>query len=110
MSTKLPEEFAELERWAPVWCLATETERYDQRMNSSMEEMQAFYDDFFPGLEEAIEYCDKYALDDLPEEVVNLLQLVYSLIMVSMSIEIFAQPKAVNAADAVLTRIKEPQP
>ncbi|HET9731477.1 MAG TPA: hypothetical protein VFP54_02275 [Acidimicrobiales bacterium] len=110
MSVTLPEEFADLQRWAPTWCLATETERYDRRMGSSMAEMQEFYDAFFPRLEEAIDYCDAYSLDDLPEEVVNLLHLVYSLVMVSMSIEIFAQPKAVNAADAVLTRVREPRP
>lgn len=110
MSRLLPDEFAELEPFAPTWCLATETERYERRMNSSMDEMVAFYEAFFPRVEEAIEHCDRYAIDALTNEATNLLWLIYSLIMVSMSVEIFAQPKAVDAADAVLVRIREPLP
>ena len=110
MTRLLPEAFADLEPFARTWCLATETERYEQRLASSMEQMSAFYDAFFPRLEEAIDYCDRYRLEDLPADVTNLVRLVYSLIMVSMSIEIFAQPKAVDAADAVLLRVSEPLP
>ena len=110
MTAMLPAAFAELELFARRWCLATETERYAERMRSSMADMHAFYDAFFPRLEEAIEYCDTYPLADLPQEATNLLRLVYSLAMVSMSVEIFAQPRAVDAADAVLVRTREPQP
>jgi hypothetical protein len=108
--TLLPGEFAELEPFAGDWCLATEAERYAKRLASSMQQMQAFYDAFFPRLEEAIEHCDSFPLDELPDDVLHLLQLVYSLIMVSMSVEIFHQPKAVDAADAVLDRVREPVP
>ena len=41
-------------RGPPRWCLATEPERWAQRLRSSMEELQAFYDAFFPRAEEAI--------------------------------------------------------
>ena len=34
-----------------------------------MAEMQAFYDAIMPRAEEAIAYCDKFPLDDLPEDV-----------------------------------------
>jgi hypothetical protein len=110
MTALLPDVFAEFEPFAETWCLATEAERYERRLASTMTEMLEFYDAFFPRAEEAIEYCDKFSLDDMPEEVVHLLELVYSLIMVSMSVEIFSQPKAVDAADAVLNRTKEPTP
>lgn len=106
----LPEEFAEFEVFARDWCLATEKERYDRRLSSTMVEMEEFYDAFFPRLEDAIKYCDSFPLDDLPEDALHLLYLVYSLIMVSMSVEIFHQPKAVDSADAVLDRIGEPVP
>lgn len=106
----LPAEFAEFERFARTWSLATGRERYAKRMASSMEEMREFYDAFFPRLEEAIAYCDKFPLDALPEDALRLLWLVYSLVMVSMSIEIFHQPKAVDAADAELDRVREPVP
>ena len=64
----LPGEFAELEPFAATWCLPTERERFAQRMASSMDEMQAFYDAFFPRAEEAIAYCDKFPLDDMPDD------------------------------------------
>ena len=108
--TMLPSAFAELEEFAPVWCLPTETERWDQRVNSSMADMELFYNAFFPRLEEAIEYCDKFSLDELPEDATNLLHLIYSLIMVAMSVEIMHQPRPVDACDAVMTRVSEPQP
>jgi hypothetical protein len=110
MTVLLPVEFAELEPFAEDWCLATETERYAKRLASSMADLQSFYDAFFPRLEEAIEHCDRFPLDDLPEDVLHLLHLIYSLVMVAMSVEIFHQPKAVDAADAELERVKEPRP
>jgi hypothetical protein len=106
----LPSAFAELEPYAQTWCLATETERWNARMASTMAEMQEFYDAFFPRLEEAIEYCDKFTLDDLPDDVLNLLHLVYSLIMVAMAVEIMHQPAPTNSADAVMIRTGEPVP
>ena len=108
--TLLPSAFAELEELAQTWCLPTERERWNQRLASSMAEMREFYDAFFPRLEEAVEYCDKFSLDDLPEDVVNLLHLIYSLVMVAMAIEIFGQPKPTDSADAVLDRVGEPVP
>ena len=44
LSTLLPAEFADLEPFAATWCLATERERYAQRLAIPMDEMQAFYD------------------------------------------------------------------
>lgn len=107
---RLPSAFAELEPYADTWSLATETERWDQRVTSTMPELHEFYDAFFPRLEEAIEYCDKYPLDDMPEDAVNLLHLIYSLIMVAMSVEIMHQPAPVDSADAVMVRTGEPSP
>jgi hypothetical protein len=106
----LPSAFAELENYARVWCLATETERWNARMASTMPEMHEFYDAFFPRLEEAIEYCDKFPLDDLPEDALNLLHLIYSLIMVAMSVEVMHQIVPTDAADAVMIRTGEPFP
>lgn len=37
--TLLPPEFSDLEPFAATWCLATEPERFAQRMASSMGEM-----------------------------------------------------------------------
>lgn len=75
-----------------------------------MAELTEFYDAFFPRVTEAIEFCDAFPLDDLPADVTNLLRLIYALVMVSMAIEIFGQPKTIDAADAALDRIREPTP
>ena len=109
-NTMLPSAFAELEPYAETWCLATEDERWNQRMATSMAEMRQFYDAFFPRLEEAIDYCDKFGLDDLPEDALNLLHLIYSMVMVSMAVEIFGTQKPADSADAVMNRVGAPVP
>jgi hypothetical protein len=106
----LPPEFADLEEYAGTWCLATEAERWERRMASPMPDLLAFYDAAFPRLEAAIEHCDRHSLDDLPDDVERLLQLVHSLVLVAMAVEIFGQPKTVDSADAELYRVKEPRP
>ncbi|MBY8859336.1 hypothetical protein K7711_22905 [Nocardia sp. CA2R105] len=106
----LPPEFAEFEAYAPIWCLPTESERWARRMSTPMRDLVTFHDAFLPRLEEAIEYCDKYPLDDLPEDALNLLYLVYSLVLVAMAVEIFSQPMPTDSADAELHRVAEPSP
>ncbi|MFF4027742.1 hypothetical protein ACFYY5_33345 [Nocardia elegans] len=106
----LPSEFAELERFAHTWCLATESERWARRMATPMPELVTFHDTFLPRLDEAIAYCDKFPLDELPDDALNLLRLIYSMVMVAMAVEIFQQPTPTDCADAILTRIAEPMP
>jgi hypothetical protein len=106
----LPREFADLEPYAPTWCLATESERYARRLARSMAEMQSFYDAAFPRLEEAIAYCDEFPLDHMPDDARRLLELVLSLVMVAMPVEIWRQPRAIDSADARLDRTSEPLP
>jgi hypothetical protein len=109
-ATRLPSAFAELEPYAEKWCLATEAERWNMRIATPMLVMREFYDAFSPRLEEAIDYCDKFPLHAVPEDVLNLLHLVYSMIMVSMAIEVFGQQKPTDSADAVIDRVGEPVP
>ena len=106
----LPPEFAELEHFAATWCLATESERWARRLATSMDDMQLFYDACFPRLDEAIDHCDQFPLDELPDDATRLLQLVHSLVMVSMAVEIWHQPRPIDSADAVLDRVHEPSP
>ena len=109
-NTLLPSAFAELEDHAQRWCLPTESERWNARVNASMPQLRDFYDAFFPRLEEAIDYCDKFPLDNVPDDALNLLHMIYSLIMVAMAVEIMHQPAPVDAADAVMIRTGEPTP
>ncbi|MEU4810169.1 hypothetical protein AB0H20_13320 [Nocardia fluminea] len=108
--TMLPPAFADLERFALTWCLKTESERYARRLASPMQDLIDFYDACFPRVEDALAYCDKFPLEELPEDAIHLLHLVYSLVMVAMAVEIFQQPKPVDSADAELARVCAPWP
>jgi hypothetical protein len=107
---RLPPEFAQLEPYAPTWCLATEPERWARRLRSTMEEMQAFYDACFPRAEAAIAYLDKFPLHDLPDDARRLMHLLYSLIMVSFPIEIWKQPYIPDTGTASFELKLEPSP
>jgi hypothetical protein len=106
----LPPEFAQLDSYAAPWCLATEPARWAQRLRSSMEELQAFYDAFFPRAEEAIAYCERFPLDDMPADAERLLQLLHSLLMVSYAVEVWKQPEVINSGSARIDRIRDPRP
>ena len=106
----LPAEFAEFEPWAATWCLASEPERWAQRLRSPMEELRAFYDDCFPHAEEAIAYCERFPLDDMPADAERLLQLLHSLLMVSYAVEVWKQPEVINCGSARIHRVLEPRP
>jgi hypothetical protein len=108
--TFLPPEFSELEPFAATWCLPTERQRFARRMASSMDEIQAFYDACFPRAEEAIAYCDKFPLDELPADAERLLQLIYSLIMASFPVEAWRQPHIPDSGAAYLDLLIEPVP
>src|SRR5262245_32528808 len=111
MSTPLlPSQFAEFEKYAAKWCLPTERQRFAQRMASTMEEMQSFYDAFFPRAEEAIIYCEKFPLDEMPDDAQRLLQLLYSLVMVSFPVEVWRQPQVPDSGAAYLDLVIEPTP
>jgi hypothetical protein len=106
----LPPQFSDLEAHAGTWCLATEPERWAQRMRSSMDQLQAFYDAVFPRADEAIAYCDRFPLDQMPEEAERLLWLVHSLLLVSFAIEVWRQPQVIHCGSARIDRIGGPRP
>jgi hypothetical protein len=109
ISQMLPIEFADLEPFAE-WCLPTEPQRYAKRLGSTMIEMKAFYDAITPRAEEALAYCDKFPLDDLPDDVLNLMHLLYSMIMVSFPVECWKQPRVPDSGAATLDCVSEPVP
>jgi hypothetical protein len=108
--TRLPVQFSDLEALAEDWCLATEEARYAKRLASSMAELQAFYDAVFPRVEAALLFCDQYAMDDLPAEVLNLMRLLYSLVAVSFSVEAWGQGRIPDTGASALPCLVEPVP
>ncbi|MFB4297580.1 hypothetical protein [Actinomadura sp. NTSP31] len=110
MSALLPKEFAELEPFAEKWCLPTEHERYGSRLASTTEEMQAFYDAVVPRAEEAMSYLDGLPFDALPDDAVNLLHLLYSMIQVSFPVEVWRQPRVPDSGSSSFDCVVEPVP
>jgi hypothetical protein len=107
-TTLLPEDFADLEPFAERWCLRTETERFDHRLASTMDDMQAFYDAAMARLEDALSYLDRYSLDALPDDALHLLWLCYSLVQVSFPVEVWRQPRVPDSGAASIDAVVEP--
>jgi hypothetical protein len=104
---QLPSDFADLEKFSD-WILATEQERYAKRLDSSMDDMQEFYDAGMERIEAALDYCDKFDLYELPDDVRALMYLLQSLIMVSFPIEVWKQPRVLDSGAAWVETVKQP--
>ena len=107
VSRRLPAQFKELEA-VLEWALPTEEERYAKRIGSSQEELQAFYDVVMPRAAEARDYLDQFELDAMPDDAQRLMWLLFSLIVVSYSIEVFGRPTVPDTAAAYIKRVGEP--
>jgi hypothetical protein len=95
----LPASFADLEPFAD-WSLSTERERFSKRLDSSMDELQSFYDAAFPRLDEAMAYLDQFDLKSLPEDALQLLRLYLALLTVSFPVEVWRQPRVPDSGAA----------
>jgi hypothetical protein len=107
---RLPREFADLEPFVDAWCLASERERYARRLASTIQEMKEFYAAMFPRVDAALAHCDRFPLDDLPDDAARLLRLVHSFVMVSFPVEVWGRPDIPDTGDASLDRVVEPVP
>jgi len=102
----LPEQFASIEHLVAEWAIEDGHQRYVKRVNSTMAELKAFYAEMFPHGKEAIDYVDQFDYQQpLPEDAVNLRNLVYSLITVALAVEVWRQPRVKNSAKTILTRL-----
>ncbi len=107
MASTLPIEFADLEPFAE-WAVPTERARYDKRVASSMEQLQAFYDAAFPRMEDAMTYLDKLDLNALPDDAKRLLWLYCALITVSFPVEVWRQPRVPDSGASTFDAVLEP--
>ena len=106
MNSTLPPDFSGLAHLVPEWAIENGHARYVKRVNTSMDQIQAFYDEVFPYAEEAVAYIDKFDYaEPLPEDVANLRNLLYSLITVSLAVELWKQPRVKHSATTILTRM-----
>jgi hypothetical protein len=104
----LPAGFEELEPFVADWAKPTRAERYETRLAKSIDELVEFYDAIAPRAEEAIEYLDRLALDELPSDASRLLHLLYSMILVSYAVNIFKQPRIPDSGAAFFDMVAEP--
>jgi len=105
MSRLLPEQFSQLEHLVPEWSIEDGHARYVKRVNSSMDEIRAFYDEVFPHAAAAVDYLDTFDYSEpLPDDVANLRNLLFSLITVSLAVELWNQPRVKHSGKTILTR------
>jgi hypothetical protein len=107
MSSTLPSEFADLEPFAE-WAIPTERARYDKRLASTMDEMQAFYDAALPRLEDAMSYLERFSMDAMPEDAQRLLWLFCALCTVSFPVEVWHQPRVPDSGSSSFDAVLEP--
>jgi len=102
----LPPQFSQLDHLVPEWAIEGGHERYVKRVNSSMEQIRSFYDEVFPQADAAVAYLDQFDYQEpLPEDATNLRNLLYSLITVSLAVELWKQPRVQHSANTILTRL-----
>jgi len=105
---QLPPGFEALEPWVADWVKPRRDERYHVRLSKTIEELGEFYDAIAPRAEEAMAYLDGLDLNDLPPAADNLLQLLYSMILVSYSVNVFFQPHIPDSGAAFFFATLEP--
>ena len=104
----LPDGFADLEPFVTDWAKPTRAERYETRLSKSIDELVEFYDAVAPRAEEAIDYLDGLELEALPDDATRLMQLLYSMILVSYAVNIFKQPRIPDSGSAFFDMVAEP--
>ena len=107
MSNVLPADFADLEPFAD-WALQGEGARYDKRLSSTMDELQAFYDAAFPRLDDAMAYLEQYEVEEMPGDATRLLWLYCALVTVSFPIEVWRQPRVPDSGASSFEAVFEP--
>lgn len=106
--TTLPEGFRELEPWVADWAKPTRAERYATRLGKDIDELTAFYDAITPRAEEAIDYLNGFDLNELPDEEMRLMRLMYSLVLVAYAVNVFKQPRIPDSGAAFFDTVAEP--
>ena len=108
MSNRFPAQFADLETIAAPWAIASANARYAKRLNSSMDQMQAFYDAVFPRAQEILAYCNGFDINRPPEQVTSLMNVLYSLIAVSFAVDVWKQSRVPDSGATYLEYFIEP--
>ena len=96
---RLPEGFADLERFVPAWVHDSERERNAFRVAQPMAALREFYDATLPHLEAVAAYLDGADLQRLTRPQGNLLELALMAMEVAPAIEYYNQPDVPNSVE-----------
>jgi hypothetical protein len=92
-AVRLPEAFRTLEGFAETWALPSSDQRLYKRMNSSMEEIQAFYDAVLPLAERALAHLDEYDPCEMPPAERRLYHLLLASTEAALAVEVYHAPR-----------------
>ena len=97
MRHSLPQQFTDLTPFADKWAIDTEEARRVERMNTSQDDLMAFYQAMKPVLDQAVQHLNQFDLEEMAPPEQHLLQMSLSLVEISVAIELFHNPWPVNA-------------
>ncbi|MBV1951778.1 MAG: hypothetical protein KUG64_06250 [Cycloclasticus sp.] len=81
------------------WALPTTEERLVKRMNSSMEDIQRFYDAMLPHLGSVIDYLNQFKLADLAGEDIKLSRAALAMCEVDNAVNKWKKPTLSTGID-----------
>lgn len=96
----LPSGFEDLEPLVAKWSKPTERKRNLARIESTIEELDDFYQKVFPRIEEVLGFLNQRDLHDFNAQEKNLMFLALSLAEVAPSIELFRSPEVPDGFDS----------
>lgn len=105
---QLPEGFSELEQWVDDWALPTRAERYAARLDRPYDDLVTFYDGIAPHAERAIAYLDGLDINNLDSAAKRLMNMLFSMILVSYAVNIFKQNRIPDSGAAFFEMVAEP--
>lgn len=88
----LPAGYEELEVFVDAWALPDTMTRFKKRVNTPMEDLQAFYGAVEPRAQEALKLLDGYPIGEINGPEASLMHLLLMLIDVSLAIEVYKAP------------------
>ncbi len=91
MSGIFPAGFDDLEKFAD-WAEDKEAARHLKRLNSSMEDVQAFYNVMVERVSDALKHLNQRPLDDLRADEKKLLNLCLALNEAAVAVEMHKDP------------------
>lgn len=90
----LPAGFEDLLPFVDYWAGDTTEQRMNARAGASMETIRAFYDGMTGRAEAALQYVERFPLQQLPDDAARLFKLVLALGQAHIAVEIHGRPRA----------------